>query len=130
MSLAARFKALEVLQGRLTRLEKRTLASLPKEYGFRSIEAFVAAVRKAARVPSHTPRRKQWVRPGGTLQLRRDVAELLAQRKSAIEIALELGLSLRVVDRVMAGIEGKEGGSSREKRPRGRERAIKRYQRC
>lgn len=120
MNLAARLKTLRAVQTRLARLESQTLCALPKEYGFESMEAFVRAIRQATRLPRQVLRRMRWVRPGGTLQLRRDVAELLAQRKSAIEIALKLGLSLRVVDRAMASLESAESGSRRRKRRRRR----------
>ena len=115
MKLAARLKTLKAVQTRLASLESATLASLPKEYGFHSMEAFIAAIRHATRLPHHTSRRKKWVRPGGTQQLRRDVAELLAQRKSAVEIALKLGLSMRVVDRAMTVIES---GKTRRRSPK------------
>jgi hypothetical protein len=108
MNLAARLKALRAVQTRLARLESQTLSALPKEYGFESMEAFVRAVRKATQLPLQSSRRIRWVRPDGTSQLRRDVAGLLAQRKSAIEIALKLGLSLRVVDRAMVSLESAE----------------------
>lgn len=115
MNLAARLKTLKAVQARLARLEYLTLVSLPREYGFRSMDAFIAAIRHATRLPRQSTRRKNWVRPGGTQQLRRDVAELLAQRKTAVEVALKLGLSMRVVDRAMTVIES---GKTRRRSPK------------
>lgn len=103
---------------RLARLESQALSSLPKEYGFESMEAFVSAVRRASQIPRRLSRRTRWIRPGGTSQLRRDVAGLLAQRKTAIEIALELGVSLRVIDRAMASLESGESSGRLQKRRR------------
>jgi AraC-like DNA-binding protein len=120
MNLNAQLKALKALQARLMRLETQTLVSLPKEYGFQSTEAFARAIRHATRLPRQSSKRRRWVRPGGTLHLRRQIAELLMERMSAIEIALKLGLSLRVVDRAMARLESVESGSSRRRLRRGR----------
>jgi|GEM_PF-5711501 len=76
MNLAAQLKALKAVQARLARLETEALTSLPKEYGFQSMEAFVRAIRHATRMPRRSLPRRRWVRPDGTFQLRRDVAEL------------------------------------------------------
>lgn len=124
MNLATRLKTLRAVQTRLARLENQALSSLPNEYGFKSMEAFVRAVRHATRLPRKRSRRIHWVRPGGTLQLRRDVAELLAKRKTAIEVALELGISLRLVDRAMASLES-TGRGAQIRKPRDSRRMKK-----
>jgi DNA-binding CsgD family transcriptional regulator len=82
-------------------VRERALAGLPEEFGYSKVDLFLRAFRAAAKQFQTRSHRNRVVRPGGTQLIRRRVAKLLIRGRSAIEIALELGFSLRLIDRVL-----------------------------
>ena len=104
MKLAAQLKALKAAQERVDLLSRQILGSLPAEYGFSTVDAFVRAVRKAKGRDNQTTKRAPRNYPGGVRRIRSKVAKLRAKGESAIGMAVKLGSSLRTVDQCNEGM--------------------------
>lgn len=125
MKLASKVRKLKAAEARYVRLRTEALAALPEQYGFRNADAFVRAVRKARQARVANFKRRLSIRFGGSRILRLKIAELFEQGKTPVGIAVELGLSLRTVDRVMATLANRAKRTREARSPRHKKRRPK-----
>jgi hypothetical protein len=110
--ITQKIKALEEAKAKVQQLEAAVsrglhsaLASLPDEYGFESVDAFVSAVKSAAGVRSPRSAKGAGTKPRRTRAkiteaVRKDVVRLVKAGKTGLEIAAAIGISLPSVQNI------------------------------
>jgi hypothetical protein len=110
--ITKKIKALEEAKAKVQQLEAAVsrglhsaLASLPDEYGFESVDAFISAVKSAAGVRSARPAKgagakARRTRAKITDAVRKDVVRLVKAGKTGLEIAAAIGISLPSVQNI------------------------------
>ena len=115
-------KELRAAQSKVAALEaaisaerNAALASLPAEYGYDDVNAFIAAVRsstgkKRGRKPGKTPKvgltssRKKGTRARITDDIRAEVKKLLVEGKTGKEVSTAVGISLPSVQNIKSAL--------------------------
>lgn len=108
MKSARRTKRKKIAVLPASSLRIRSLANLPSEFGCIDMAGFVRLFRTTMSSRRRPLGRRKVKRVGGTQVFRDRIAKSVVAGKTAMAIALELGLSLRLVDRVLSHLEQKE----------------------